>query len=163
LAGLMGSPGCAASHATKYGVLGLTKSAALESAPRGIRVDAVCLGTIQTPMVADMITKRELAVGDAEAGQPIGRLGRGVEIAAAVLWLCSRASLVVGVALPVDGGYTALSQAGEVARGDGIGIAASACLRALARRSNHRARPCLGAVVGRRKLGSGLYRCWPRL
>jgi NAD(P)-dependent dehydrogenase (short-subunit alcohol dehydrogenase family) len=59
-------------------------------------------------MVADMITKGELTVADAEAGQPIGRLGRGDEIAAAVLWLCSPgASPVVGVALPVDGGYTA--------------------------------------------------------
>ena len=59
-------------------------------------------------MVADMITKGELTVADAEAGQPIGRLGRGDEIAAAVLWLCSPgASLVVGVALPIDGAYTA--------------------------------------------------------
>jgi NAD(P)-dependent dehydrogenase (short-subunit alcohol dehydrogenase family) len=95
-------------HATKHGVLGLTRSAALEYAPRGIRVNAVCPGTIETPMVADMIAKGELTVADAEAGQPIGRLGRGDEIAAAVLWLCSPgASLVVGVALPVDGGYTA--------------------------------------------------------
>jgi NAD(P)-dependent dehydrogenase (short-subunit alcohol dehydrogenase family) len=55
-----------------------------------------------------MITKGALAVADAEAGQPIGRLGRGAEIAAAVLSLCSQgASLVVSVALPVDGGYTA--------------------------------------------------------
>jgi NAD(P)-dependent dehydrogenase (short-subunit alcohol dehydrogenase family) len=95
-------------HVTKHGVLGLTRSAALEYAPRGIRVSAVCPGTIETPMVADMITKGELTVADAEAGQPIGRLGRGDEIAAAVLWLCSPgASLVLGVALPVDGGYTA--------------------------------------------------------
>jgi NAD(P)-dependent dehydrogenase (short-subunit alcohol dehydrogenase family) len=108
LGGLVGNPGRAAYHATKHGVLGLTKSAALEYAPRGIRVNAVCPGTIETPMVADMITKGELTVADAEAGQPIGRLGRGDEIAAAVLWLCSPgASLVVGVALPVDGGYTA--------------------------------------------------------
>jgi NAD(P)-dependent dehydrogenase (short-subunit alcohol dehydrogenase family) len=108
LGGLVGNPGRAAYHATKHGVLGLTKSAALEYAPRGIRVNAVCPGTIETPMVADMIAKGELSVADAEAGQPIGRLGRGDEIAAAVLWLCSPgASLVVGVALPVDGGYTA--------------------------------------------------------
>lgn len=108
LGGLVGNPGRAAYHATKHGVLGLTKSAALEYAPRGIRVNAVCPGTIETPMVADMITQGELTVADAEAGQPIGRLGRGDEIAAAVLWLCSPgASLVVGVALPVDGGYTA--------------------------------------------------------
>jgi NAD(P)-dependent dehydrogenase (short-subunit alcohol dehydrogenase family) len=108
LGGLVGIPGRASYHATKHGVLGLTKSAALEYAPRGIRINAVCPGTIETPMVADMISKGELTVADAVAGQPIGRLGRGDEIAAAVLWLCSPgASLVVGVALPVDGGYTA--------------------------------------------------------
>jgi NAD(P)-dependent dehydrogenase (short-subunit alcohol dehydrogenase family) len=108
LGGLVGNPGRAAYHATKHGVLGLTKSAALEYAPRGIRINAICPGTIETPMVADMMAKGELTVADAVAGQPIGRLGRGDEIAAAVLWLCSPgASLVVGVALPVDGGYTA--------------------------------------------------------
>jgi NAD(P)-dependent dehydrogenase (short-subunit alcohol dehydrogenase family) len=108
LGGLVGNPGRAAYHATKHGVLGLTKSAALEYAPRGIRVNAVCPGTIETPMLADMIAKGELTASDAEAGQPIGRLGRGDEIAAAVLWLCSpSASFVHGVALPVDGGYTA--------------------------------------------------------
>jgi NAD(P)-dependent dehydrogenase (short-subunit alcohol dehydrogenase family) len=65
-------------------------------------------GTFQTPMVIDMIAKGELDLPEAEANQPIGRLGRGDEIAAAVLWLCSPgASVVLGVALPVDGGYTA--------------------------------------------------------
>jgi NAD(P)-dependent dehydrogenase (short-subunit alcohol dehydrogenase family) len=108
LGGLVGNPGRAAYHATKHGVLGLTKSAALEYAPRGVRINAVCPGTIETPMVADMMAKGELTVEDAIAGQPIGRLGRGEEIAGAVLWLCSPgASLVLGVALPVDGGYTA--------------------------------------------------------
>jgi NAD(P)-dependent dehydrogenase (short-subunit alcohol dehydrogenase family) len=108
LGGLVGNPGRAAYHATKHGVLGLTKSAALEYAPRGVRINAVCPGTIETPMVADMIASGELLVDDAVAGQPIGRLGRGDEIASAVLWLCSPgASLVVGVSLPVDGGYTA--------------------------------------------------------
>jgi NAD(P)-dependent dehydrogenase (short-subunit alcohol dehydrogenase family) len=108
LGGLVGNPGRSSYHATKHGVLGLTKSAALEYAPRGIRVNAVFPGTIETPMLADMVAKGELEMSDAVAGQPIGRLGRGEEIAAAVLWLCSPgASFVLGVALPVDGGYTA--------------------------------------------------------
>jgi NAD(P)-dependent dehydrogenase (short-subunit alcohol dehydrogenase family) len=108
LGGLVGLPGRASYHASKHGVIGLTKSAALEYAPRGIRINAVCPGTIETPMVTDMVARGELDVPEAEANQPIGRLGRGDEIAAAVLWLCSpAASFVLGVALPVDGGYTA--------------------------------------------------------
>jgi len=108
LGGLVGLPGRASYHASKHGVIGLTRSAALEYAPRGIRINAVCPGTIETPMVTDMIATGELSVPEAVANQPIGRLGRGDEIAAAVLWLCSpAASLVLGVALPVDGGYTA--------------------------------------------------------
>jgi NAD(P)-dependent dehydrogenase (short-subunit alcohol dehydrogenase family) len=108
LGGLVGLPGRGAYHASKHGVIGLTKSAALEYAPRGIRINAICPGTIETPMVAAMIAKGELNVPEAVANQPIGRLGRAEEIAAAVLWLCSPdASFVIGVALPVDGGYTA--------------------------------------------------------
>jgi NAD(P)-dependent dehydrogenase (short-subunit alcohol dehydrogenase family) len=108
LGGLVGLPGRAAYHASKHGVLGLTKSAALEYAPRGIRINAICPGTIETPMVADMLAKGELDMDQAIANQPIGRLGRPDEIAAAVLWLCSPgAGFVVGVALPIDGGYTA--------------------------------------------------------
>ena len=108
LGGLVGIPGRAAYHASKHGVLGLTSSAALEYAPRGIRINAVCPGTIATPMVTDMIDNGELDIADAIADQPINRLGEADEIAAAVLWLCSPgASFVVGVALPVDGGYTA--------------------------------------------------------
>jgi len=108
LGGLVGLPGRAAYHASKHGVIGLTSSAALQYAPRGIRINAVCPGTIETPMVADMITKGELDRAEAAAATPIGRLGQGEEIAASVLWLCSPgASFVVGVALPVDGGYTA--------------------------------------------------------
>ena len=108
LGGLVGLPGRAAYHASKHGVIGLTRSAALEYAPRGIRINAVCPGTIQTPMVSDMIANGELDPAEAMKDQPIGRLGQAEEIAAAVLWLCSPgAGFVVGVALPVDGGYTA--------------------------------------------------------
>jgi len=108
LGGLVGLPGRASYHASKHGVIGLTRSAALEYAPRGVRINAVCPGTIYTPMVADMLAKGELDMAEAVRNQPIGRLGQADEIAAAVLWLCSAASsFVVGVALPVDGGYTA--------------------------------------------------------
>jgi NAD(P)-dependent dehydrogenase (short-subunit alcohol dehydrogenase family) len=107
-AGLEAVGGLAAYVSTKHAIVGLTKTAALEYAPRGIRVNAICPGTIETPMVTDMIANGELDVPDSIANQPIGRLGRADEIAAAVLWLSGpAASLVVGVALPVGGGYTA--------------------------------------------------------
>jgi NAD(P)-dependent dehydrogenase (short-subunit alcohol dehydrogenase family) len=108
LGGLVGLPGRAAYHATKHGVIGLTRSAALEYAPRGIRVNAICPGTIATPMVTDMIDRGELDLEVATANQPINRLGTAEEIAASVLWLTSPgSSFITGVALPVDGGYTA--------------------------------------------------------
>lgn len=108
LGGLVGLPGRAAYHASKHGVIGLTTSAALEYAPRGIRINAICPGTFETPMVTSMIASGELDLAAALASQPIGRLGQADEIASTVLWLCSPgASFIVGVALPVDGGYTA--------------------------------------------------------
>jgi NAD(P)-dependent dehydrogenase (short-subunit alcohol dehydrogenase family) len=105
LGGLVGLPGRAAYHATKHGVIGLTKSAALDVAARGIRVNAVCPGCIDTPMGEgiDPVAMKEFL-----KEQPIGRMGRPEEVAAAVLWLCSPgASMVFGVALPVDGGFVA--------------------------------------------------------
>ena len=101
-------PGRAAYHASKHGVIGLTSSAALEYAPRGIRINAICPGTIETPMVSDMIANGELDRAERHAAHPWAGSASAEEIAAAVLWLCSPgASFVVGVALPVDGGYTA--------------------------------------------------------
>lgn len=107
LGGLVGLPERAAYHASKHGVIGLTKSAAVEYAPRGIRINAICPGVIETPMVADMLEGQGEAMAAIMRDQPIGRLGTADEIAAAVLWLCSpAASFVIGVALPVDGGFT---------------------------------------------------------
>jgi NAD(P)-dependent dehydrogenase (short-subunit alcohol dehydrogenase family) len=105
LGGLVGLPGRAAYHATKHGVIGLTKSAALDVAASGIRVNAICPGCIDTPMGAAI---DPAAMQEFLEDQPIGRMGSCEEIAAAVLWLCSPASsFVLGVALPVDGGFTA--------------------------------------------------------
>ncbi|WP_276314309.1 SDR family oxidoreductase [Paraburkholderia phosphatilytica] len=108
LGSLVGLPGRAPYHASKHGVIGLTRSAAQEYAPRGIRINAVCPGTFDTPMVSAMLEKQADDMKEILREQPIGRLGRVEEIADAVLWLCSTGStFVIGHALAIDGGFTA--------------------------------------------------------
>ncbi len=108
LGGLVGVPGRAAYHATKHGVIGLTKSAALEFAERGIRINAVCPGIIDTPMVSGMLKNETGVMQEMMRDVPAKRLGSAAEVANAVVWLCSsKASFVTGQATPVDGGYTA--------------------------------------------------------
>jgi NAD(P)-dependent dehydrogenase (short-subunit alcohol dehydrogenase family) len=90
LGGLVGIAGRAAYHATKHGVIGLPRSAAREYAPRGVRINAVCPGTIDTPMVHDMAANGELDLDTAGALQPIGRLGQPEEIVAGDLRIAKR-------------------------------------------------------------------------
>ncbi|MGB7598699.1 MAG: SDR family oxidoreductase [Candidatus Sulfotelmatobacter sp.] len=105
--GLIGSVGAAAYSASKHGVIGLTKSAALENAKSGIRINAVCPGFTETPM-ADRIFRVPQIHKHVLSCHPVGRLGRPVEIAEAVVWMCSdRASFMTGQSLVLDGGYLA--------------------------------------------------------
>ena len=107
-AGLVGIPRAGAYVASKHGVVGLTKTAALEYAKAGIRVNAVCPGVIDTPMVQRITSRRPHLVERMAAGEPVGRMGKPQEIAEAVVWLCSEAaSFVTGHAMAVDGGYIA--------------------------------------------------------
>jgi NAD(P)-dependent dehydrogenase (short-subunit alcohol dehydrogenase family) len=106
VAGLVGAGGLAPYVASKHGVVGLTKAAALEYATAGIRVNAVCPGVIQTPMVDRLAAARPGIVDALLAVKPMGRLGTPDEVAAAIVWLCSdAASFTTGHALTVDGGY----------------------------------------------------------
>jgi NAD(P)-dependent dehydrogenase (short-subunit alcohol dehydrogenase family) len=107
IAGLNGFAGLAAYVASKHGVNGLTKAAALELAPEGIRVNSVCPGAIDTEMVARVAAEQPEMIERTIAAHPLGRLGRPEEIASTVLWLCSDAAgFVTGQAIAVDGGYT---------------------------------------------------------
>lgn len=104
---LTGNPGIGSYIASKHGVVGLTRTAALEYIEHGIRVNAVNPGLIDTQIARDVVSGDEQAYDEIAKHVPIGRAGRPEEIASAVLWLCSsRASYVVGHALTVDGGMT---------------------------------------------------------
>ena len=108
VAGLVGFQGLPAYVASKHGVNGLTKTAALEYAKAGIRVNAVCPGVIHTPML-DRLFSSQPGVGETiTALEPVGRMGKPEEIATAVVWLCSdAASFVTGLPMAVDGGLVA--------------------------------------------------------
>jgi NAD(P)-dependent dehydrogenase (short-subunit alcohol dehydrogenase family) len=112
-AGLIGWPGASAYVAAKHGVVGLSKSAALEYAGQGIRVNSICPSYVLTPMVEkdlfeDALGGDEELIAAARANHPIGRFAQPEEIAEAAVWLLSdRASFVTGTAMSVDGGYTA--------------------------------------------------------
>lgn len=106
VAGLIGAAGVSAYIASKHAVIGLTKTTALENAKLGVRVNAVCPGIIQTPMLDRLSEKATGVIDSMLAVTPLGRLGTPEEIAEAVVWLCSdSASYITGHALTVDGGY----------------------------------------------------------
>jgi len=108
IGGILGGAQRGTYHGAKHGVIGLTKSAALEYAAQGIRINSICPGMFQTAMSDKMIAEGQKDILDAMLLHvPIGRLGRPDEIASVVLFLCSEAaSMVVGHTLVVDGGYS---------------------------------------------------------
>jgi NAD(P)-dependent dehydrogenase (short-subunit alcohol dehydrogenase family) len=107
VAGLVGIAGLPAYEASKHGVVGLTRTAALETVKQNIRINAVCPGAILTPMLERFMASSPEARATVVASEPIGRIGKPEEIAECVLWLCSDASsFVTGQALAADGGWT---------------------------------------------------------
>ena len=108
VAGLVGFPESPSYAASKHGVLGLTKTAALEYVNSGIRVNAVCPGLIRTPMVTNLTDVTPGLKEQFITREPMGRMGTPEEVAAAVIWLCSdAASFVTGHPMVVDGGIVA--------------------------------------------------------
>ncbi len=107
IAGVVGFPNASAYVASKHGVVGLTRSAALEYARQGIRINVVCPGVIETPMITRATGGDATAAAQFAQGAPAGRMGQPEEIASAVLWLCSAgAGYTIGHPLVVDGGWT---------------------------------------------------------
>jgi NAD(P)-dependent dehydrogenase (short-subunit alcohol dehydrogenase family) len=108
VAGLVGFRGLPAYTASKHALIGLTRTAALEYAPEGIRVNAVCPGVIRTAMIERVTGGDPAREAQLVAAEPMGRMGTPEEVAEAVAWLCSdAAAFVTGTAMPVDGGYVA--------------------------------------------------------
>ena len=108
VAGLIGFQNSPAYVASKHGVVGLTKTTALENIKKGIRVNAVCPGVIKTPMIDRFTGENKEIEKQFIAMEPIGRLGEPIEVAQTVVWLCSNeASFISGQAIPVDGAWTA--------------------------------------------------------
>ena len=108
VAGIIGFQGFPAYVASKHGVIGLSKTAALEYAKLGIRVNVVCPGVIQTPMIDRLTGKKKETIEQFTDLEPLGRFGEPEEIANTTVWLCSdEASFVTGLAMPVDGGFVA--------------------------------------------------------
>jgi NAD(P)-dependent dehydrogenase (short-subunit alcohol dehydrogenase family) len=107
-AGLIATPGLAPYSASKHGVLGITRSAAVENARLGVRINAICPGSIDTPMLRAAMETDPSVEKMIRASMPIGRLGEAEEVAEAVVWLCSdRSSLVTGHSMGVDGASVA--------------------------------------------------------
>jgi len=108
VAGLVGFERLPAYNASKHGVVGLTRTAALEFAQKKIRVNCVCPGVIRTPMIERMLDSRGFSEQELNAGEPVGRMGQPEEIAEGVIWLLSDASsFVTGHPMVIDGGWVA--------------------------------------------------------
>ncbi len=108
VAGIVGFPGLPHYATSKHGISGLTKNAALEYAQQKIRVNAVCPGPVETPMIDRIMGEDEETKKQILGGIPMGRLGKPWEVAEAVIWLCSdKASLITGQIIATDGGWEA--------------------------------------------------------
>ncbi|MBK5218399.1 MAG: SDR family oxidoreductase [Thermoleophilia bacterium] len=116
IAGVVGTAGLGPYVASKHGVVGLGKTAALEGAPRGIRVNTICPGTVATPMLMEAFGSDPTQTAARDAATPLGRPGEPEELAEVAVWLCGdSASYITGVSLPVDGGTTSMNPRSGVA------------------------------------------------